>query len=70
MIAIETNSTTLCVIARALEFYIQNADINCPLERELCARAIPLQTRIENILSEERNKRDKRSINLNSKSSC
>lgn len=70
MIDIQTNSSTLYVIARALDFYIQNADVNCPLEREICARAIPLQTRIEKILTDERNKRDKRSINLNSKASC
>lgn len=70
MIDIQTNSTTLNVIARVLDFYIHHADINCPLEREICARAIPLQTRIKKILLEERNKRDKRSINLNSKESC
>lgn len=70
MIDIQTNSTTLQVIAHALDFYVQNADINCPLEREICARAIPLQTHIEKILLEEQNKRYKRSINLNSKESC
>lgn len=70
MIDIQTDATTLMVIAHALNYYVQNVDINCPLEREICARAIPLQTRIENILTEERQKRDKRSINLNSKESC
>ena len=70
MIDIQTNSSTLCVIAHALDFYIQNADVNSTLEREICVQAIHLHTRIESILSEERNKRDKRSINLNSKESC
>jgi hypothetical protein len=70
MIDVQTNTTTLHVIAHALDYFIQNVDINDPLEREICARAIQLQTRIETILKEERNKRDKRSINLNSKTSC
>ena len=70
MIPIQTNATTLQVIAHALDYYIQNVDVNCPLEREICVRAIPLHTHIETILTEERNKRDKRSINLNSKESC
>lgn len=70
MIDIQTNSSTLHVILHALDFYIQNADVDSTLEREICAQAIHLHTRIESILTEERNKRDKRSINLNTKESC
>lgn len=54
---------TLCVLIHGLEYYIQHADDNDPLEREyICSAAIIADTlRVQ--LNEERKKRKQRKLN-------
>ena len=54
---------TLCIILHGLEYFIQHADENDPLEREyICSAAIIADTlRVQ--LNEERKKRRKRKLN-------
>lgn len=51
------------VLVHALEFYIQHADDNDPLEREYICSAANIADSLRDNLNEERMKRNKRKLN-------
>lgn len=54
---------TLNVLIHGLEYFIQHADENDPLEREYICSAIGIVDSLEEQLSEEIKKRKKRKLN-------
>lgn len=54
---------SLNVIIHGLEYFIQHADENDPLEREYICSAINIADRLRDQLNEERKKRKKRKLN-------
>lgn len=63
MIVSFTGSHTLNVLVHALEYFIQNADDNNPLEREYICSAANIADALREELNEERKKRKKRKLN-------
>lgn len=63
MIVSFTGCHTLNVLVHALEYYIQNADDNDPLEREYICSAANIADSLREELNEERKKRKKRKLN-------
>lgn len=47
----------LNVVVHALDYYIEHADINDPLERERCAAAIQVKKQYDEALSELRKRK-------------
>lgn len=63
MIVSFTGCHTLNVLVHALEYYIQFADDNDPLEREYICSAANIADSLRDELNEERKKRKKRKLN-------
>ena len=63
MIATFVGCHTLNVLVHALEFFIQHADVNDPLEREYICSAANTADSLRDLLNEERKKRNKRKLN-------
>lgn len=63
MIVSFTGCHTLNVLLHALEYFIQNADDNDPLEREYICSAANTADSLREVLNEERKKRKKRKLN-------
>lgn len=63
MIVSFTGCHTLNVLVHALEYFIQNADDNDPLEREYICSAANIADSLRDQLNEERKKRNKRKLN-------
>lgn len=63
MIASFVGCHTINVLIHALEYFIQNADDNDPLEREYICSAANIADSLRDQLNEERKKRKKRKLN-------
>lgn len=63
MTAVFRGACTINVLLHALEFYVQNADENDPLEREYICSAANFADSLRDQLNEERKKRKKRKLN-------
>lgn len=63
MIVSFTGCHTLNVLVHGLEYYIQHADDNDPLEREYICSAANIADSLRDLLNEERKKRKKRKLN-------
>ena len=63
MIVSFTGCHTLNVLIHGLEYFIQHADENDPLEREYICSAANIADSLRDILNEERKKRKKRKLN-------
>lgn len=63
MIASFVGCHTLNVLVHALEYFIQHADDNDPLEREYICGAANIAESLRDQLNEERKKRNKRKLN-------
>lgn len=63
MIASVVGCHTLNVLIHGLEYYIQHADENDPLEREYICSAIVIADTLRDQLNEERKKRKQRKLN-------